>query len=221
MQRERPTAVLVLAILNFVFGGLGIAALCCGAMAAGLLAAVFNLAPTPRPGQPAPPNLMEMFQSIPGYIPFLIVSLILGLLVSILLIISGVGLLRMQNWARVVCLVYAIYTLLSTIGGTVYTLTVVNPATDAWERDYARRTGTPIASNPAVKQATTIGTSCFGMAYPIALLIVLNLPHVRAAFAGSPTRRPRDEDDEFPDTDDRFRDRDRRSDDYDDRVRGE
>jgi hypothetical protein len=132
---QRPAAVTVIAVINFVLGGLGLLGTCCGGVALLVLSSLAGSMPAP-PGQPNPLKEMQtLFESIPGYIPFMIASAILGAIAAIVLIVAGIGLLRMRRWARITCLIYAVYTILSTLGGTVYTFVVVTPAMEKWQAE--------------------------------------------------------------------------------------
>ncbi len=194
--QQRPTAVTVIAVINFIVGGLGLLGLLCGGAALLFLFSVLGNV-NPPPGQPNPlKEVQGLFESIPGYIPFIIASSVLGGIWAIVLIVAGVGLLRMRRWARLACLVYAIYTILGTVGSTIYTFAVVIPATEKWQADFEAKlrrkgpggapapTGPPPTANMVTNRASAVGGALYGMAYALVLLVVLNLPHVRAAFAG-------------------------------------
>jgi hypothetical protein len=184
--RYRPTAVTVIAILNFIIGGLTIVGLVCSGMLLLFAASVLKSVPPPPGGGPNPMTEMtDLFQSIPGYIPYMIVSAILGVIMAVVLIVAGVGLLKMRLWARRACVVYSVYSILGAIGGFIYTTTVVNPAMERWQANLMARSGLrgPPPSSAGGDVSAVIG-SVVGMAYGITLLVVLFLPHVSAAFAG-------------------------------------
>jgi hypothetical protein len=198
MQRERPTAVLVMAILNFVVGGFNLLALLCGG---GALALVLGFASSLPPGPGGQPNpLQEMgkvFKDIPGYIPVLIGQTILGFVLAIVLIVAGFGMLKMAPWSRTLCNIYAGVTLIVTLGATVYTLTVVNPAMARWQEDFQKKfpgAGAGGQQDPVTQAATAVCGAIFAIAYAVALLIVMNLPNVSAAFAGVRTQPDLDSD---------------------------
>ena len=52
----------------------------------------------------------------------------MGWVLSIAMIVSGLGLLKMQGWARALAILYAIVSLLHKIVVAVYTLAFLNPA---------------------------------------------------------------------------------------------
>jgi hypothetical protein len=208
--QKRPTAVTVIAIINFVLGGLALLNLLCGGLALALLAWMAGNMPVPA-GQPNPFKEMEgLFKSIPGFIPTVIAKTSLDLVLAIVLIVAGVGLLRMRRWARTACLIYAAVTILATLGYTVYNFAVVLPAMEKWQADFqakmqpkgppgapapAAPTGPPPAFQAFTNKVGAVAGALFGMAYAIVLLIVLNLAHVRAAFAragAAPTETDRE-----------------------------
>jgi hypothetical protein len=224
MQRERPTAVLVIAIFNFILGGLGLIGSVCGGGGIALLAALGSQAgPAGPPGQPNPfAEMAGMYNSIPGFIPYTLVTTLLGSVFCILLLVAGIGLLGMKPWARWICIIYAIYTILGTGVGLIYTATVVTPAVEAWQKDFAKRMGGAAQPTPGFNEVTMVCSAVLGVAYGVVLLIVLNLPHVRAAFSAA----PRADEPDFPDEDSRERYGRRRrreedEEDEDDRFRGE
>jgi hypothetical protein len=193
--QQRPGLVTAVAVMNFIFGGLGLLGAFCGGLVILLFATVLQNAPPGPAGQPNPmKDLIDIFTSIPGYVPFMIASLVLGVIMSIVLLISGFGLLKLRNWARILCFVYATYTILSVIGGTVYQYAVVQPAMEKGMADFQKKIqkqagGGPAApppQNPMGNAGGVVGGivgSLFNIAYAVALFVILNLPDVKRAFA--------------------------------------
>jgi hypothetical protein len=191
--QKRPTAVTVIAVLNFVIGGLGLLGLLCGGLGMLLLGSLVSNMPAPPQGQPNPlKEMMAFYESVPGYIPFMIVSAVLGGIMAVVLIVAGIGLLRMRGWARMACFVYAVYAILSSLGGAAYNFAVVLPATEKWMAEFQKKIQPKGAAAPAGPGASintisgaagTIAGTIYGIAYALVLLIVLNLRDVRAAFA--------------------------------------
>jgi hypothetical protein len=196
--------VTVLAVVNFVLGGLGLLSLFCGGLAVLLLAALVSNMPPPPKGQPDPfKELGTLFQSIPGFIPYMIVTTVLGTIMTIVLVVAGFGLLKMRRWARTACLVYAVYTILSTVAGGIYTFAVMQPAVQKWQVEFEAKmkkaqpkgapgaptapAGPPPTVNAFTNVASTVAGEIIGIAYAVALLIVLNRRDIRAAFARAGT----------------------------------
>jgi hypothetical protein len=141
------------------------------------------------PAPPTGPNpfaeMQSMFDAVPGFIPYTIVGSIMGGLMAVVLIVAGVGLLRLRPWAWWACIVYSVYTILATIVNTVYTMAVVNPAMQQWAAEHTQPQGAPqmpMMWGGGMSNAITVFGGLFAVAYPIALLIVMFLPQVRAAF---------------------------------------
>ena len=129
MTPYRPAAVLVIAILNLVFGSFFLLWFCCGVGASvGLYFTMQNLPPSP-PGQPKALELaIKVFEVVPSYGPFLIASLVVGLVFDVVLLVSGVGLLKMRLWAWYGSIAYAIFGVLNGFVGTAYNVFVYTPA---------------------------------------------------------------------------------------------
>src|SRR5438105_717931 len=116
MPRPRPTAVTIIGISNIVFGGLGVLCGLCGISAYALGGAV------------AGRDLVEhMNQRIPGWYFWEVGKIAVGLLLSILLIVAGIGLLNMRKWGRVLSFVYAILTLPLQVGYVLFQFLLAIP----------------------------------------------------------------------------------------------
>ena len=96
---QRPVGALVIAILNFVFGGFGLmGVVCIGLEVLGFAILFANMPPPPAPvaGAPARPDPMVPFRelgdgmvAIPGFIPYAVVYAVKGVIAPFLLLISG------------------------------------------------------------------------------------------------------------------------------------
>ena len=97
MPRQRPTSVLVIAIVNFVVAGLGlIYSLCVLALRALLL---YFEQVWPDAAEPADMRAyLEM--RLPGYTVIEFGYAALPLLFAVLMVVAGIGLLIMKPWAR-------------------------------------------------------------------------------------------------------------------------
>jgi hypothetical protein len=187
-----------MAILNFVYGGWGILGALCGGVGYLIL---MNF-PEPAPGQPNPfPNPMKfLVKEIPGYLAYMTVSLVVGLVMATVLIIAGVGLLRLRPWARTTCIVYAVVQLVLQVVFLYYSILYVNPAMAKWSEEQARQlpAGTPnFGGNSFFNNLGTFAGVGIGMTYAIALLVVMFLPHVRAAFTGQSAETMHEEADYY------------------------
>jgi hypothetical protein len=189
----RPSSVTVVAILGFVYGGFSLLFSLCGGF--GLLFGNYltsNLAKVSVPGDQQNPfqMLLDFQKSIPGYNEVQIAYLICMPVMGVLLIVACAGLLSLQPWARVVCIVFAAYAILTTVAYDIYQLAVVQPAMEKELADLQGKLGAgaiPFSFSTSFNRTfATMGVVistgiCVG--YGLALLIVLNLPGARAAFA--------------------------------------
>jgi hypothetical protein len=185
MPRKRPTVLTVFGILNIVFGSLGLVCYSCiGFGLVVLLGGGLGAAQDPQL-RLAKEAIDDMLRNVPGYVPAIVISLVLGVVLALILIISGIGLLYVQGWARIICIIYSIISILSQLGALVYRLAVLNPALERWANDFVmRHGGGPMRENPGASNVWEIAVSVFFIGYAVALLVVMFLPQVSAAFAG-------------------------------------
>jgi hypothetical protein len=207
MVRQRPAAVLVMAILNLVFGGLHLLVYVCAGCTMGVMYQFANMAPPAAP--PGQPNVNSIYGSmfqelgkLPGYWAFMIASNVLGILLATLLIVAGIGLLKMRPWSRTLCVVYVFGMFLFQIANVYYGMVYVNPAMARWQENLMRQQPQAVppgfAPNATFSNLGTIVGAGFFMAYSVALMVVLFLPSVSAAFAGK-TAPPAEEPEDYYD----------------------
>ncbi len=202
---QRPVGALVIAILNFVFGGFGLMGIVCGGLYVLFVVIVLSVAPIPPPppGQPdpmGPPRLLlEELQAIPGFIPYVAISAIQSFVMPFLLLISGYGLVKMRPYGRSLAIFYAILTLVIVLCNAAYTLAFFNENfVNAYQHYFdglmaaGQRPGGPPPPqinikqllSPAVMTGSTIFMTLIYSAYPIAILAVMYRRDVRAAYSG-------------------------------------
>src|SRR5262249_41870247 len=136
------------------------------------------------------------------------VGLVLMPLAGAAMLASGIGLLKMRGWARWLTIGYACYNILSTILSVIYQVTYVVPAMDEFIAKEAQKPNLPPGQGAGLNMAGSVTAAAaffplLLLVYPAALLIVMYLPSIRAAFAGLP-ERPAEElldDDGFDDED--------------------
>jgi hypothetical protein len=214
MRRQLTTPILVIAILHLTGGALGVLGSICGAGSLLMVDSLGSLTPTTlptRPGQPAPapppsPNqlMKDLNDSIPGYRAFTVGSLGFGFFLDILLVSAGIGLLKVQPWARWLSLVYATLSILYHLGTFLYQLVWVIPAMQAM---YAK---TPMPPGFSLIMTISSGAGVFFgllvILYPIAVFIVLLMPSSAAVFRGElPVRKDDLENEEEEPDDDPWR----------------
>jgi hypothetical protein len=219
---NRPTSVLVLAIFDIIFGSLGLICMVCAGIGLATGSALSGLGPPGGQNQPDM-NAQRKFMAdhIPGYAAYEIGILVLGLLMASVLLAAGIGLLKMQNWARWTALGYACVRFLVALFEVVFTILVVNPVSVEYLEEQQKRGLTPFSLTVGMANAISGFTFLLYIALPLANLIILFLPGVRAAFHYA-ARPEREHDDRFdsnaPYDDDRPDILDRR-DEPDDRFR--
>ena len=113
----KPASIKVFGILNIVFGAMG---LICGG--AGVL---FFFLATQSPEISNEFNREFSNQYAEGYITFLLITSCFGAILSLILIVCGVGLLREQNWGRTGSLGYAAFQTLYSLASAGVSMTMV------------------------------------------------------------------------------------------------
>jgi len=167
---KRPPVVTVFGVLNLVFA---LGGLCVAAITTPLLT-------LQKGAEPADP-LYAPYLEHPLFLMFTKASIVLSAFLYVLLATSGVGLLLMKGWGRSLAVVFATVTIVLSALGLALEYTIYLPAV-------LEHTGT-MAEGP-VKTGMVIGAygglvmgACFGLAYPIALLIFMTRAKFVALFA--------------------------------------
>lgn len=179
MRRERPVAVLVVAILNLVFGGVTMVFTLCGCA---MLVAIPQF--EQAFAQSGADSAFDVYREIPGFWTYVIVYQVVTLLMTPVLLAAGIGLFGMRPWARWANIVYAVFAILLAVVVAILDFAVFIPAVQEWNRQNG--------VNPADAFFTLLSSFAgdiytFLLAlYGVALLIIMFLPHVRAGFAIPP-----------------------------------
>jgi hypothetical protein len=190
MVTKRPTVLTVMGILNIILGSLFLlCTLCTGIFVLMMVnrSSIFDVRGVNVLG-----DMWDyMKREVPAYPAVTIGSVVEGLLADTLLVIAGIGLLNMQSWGRVLSIIYSVTTILMQVFTLIFTLAYVNPATERWQQDFARRVGGGIPAGGMGGDSTlnNIGSlvgTFFAIAYAVVLLIMMLQPRVGAAFAGPP-----------------------------------
>jgi hypothetical protein len=186
---NRPTAVLVIAILHLVFGSLGLLCSIIQASGAGKQLQQMQAKMDPKQGQLQEKLEQALEAEIPGYSTVEMASSVVSMFLCFMLLACGVGLLGMHVWARFGSIAYGVVSILFHLLSVIYAFVFVVPAMNNVFKGLAK-------DNPqmdpqmakAMEMGGTIGATvgamagCAGMIYPTAVLIVMFLPRVRAAF---------------------------------------
>lgn len=200
MNGKRPTVLTVFGVLNIIFGSLGLLCnLCMGGFIA-LFAVILN-----QPAQDREvAKLQEMMRPLvdaPGFAAFITASMVVGIILAAVLLFSGIGLLKVQPWARTASIFWAVTSIIIQIGSLAYTIAVVNPAMENWLRQVAAQAkqGIPPPQNPAASAAQSVVGAVIGMTYAVVLLIFMFTPTVVNAFKRRGGIDPYDRDQEIDD----------------------
>jgi hypothetical protein len=209
-QRERPAAVLVIAILQFVGGGLGLLQDVSGAVmqatGAGQSMAKAFTPPAPPGGKPVEAFDADAFmkERIPHYSIYLWSHFTLDTLLCLLMILSGIGLLQMKQWGRRLAFGYAAYSILLRLWTVLYTVLFINAVTVEMvtaqqEHTLAQMGPQQAAAAAQVMQLTSkvMGVAVyFGvifqlalLAYPMVVIFLLSRKSVSEAFADAEIER--------------------------------
>src|SRR5438034_4515200 len=138
-------------------------------------------------------GMMEiMKREAPGYVPMTWAHVVLETALAVVLILSGIGLLRMRLWAWWSSIGYAVVTILWQIAYAVYTIVYVVPAMGLWTKHMMtelqkQNPNNPpppnFGDNPVLNSMGPILSAGFWIAYAAALLVMMLLPRVRNAIA--------------------------------------
>jgi hypothetical protein len=214
-----------MAILNMVMGGI---ILICGMCAGSDVAFLTAAGGTPGAGG-APYGDMKAFldKETPGWEAVLVGYAFMQLVLAVMLVAGGIGLLKMQSWARWLSVLYSAVALVLAIVFTVYAVAFVGPARVKYQERQMNLAAQPASTQAGFQFGKTFGQSMNVILYgaipvihAIILAIVMLLPAVGEAFAPPRRRRSREKDeDDLYDEDDDDRDgrRRRRGRAYDDR----
>jgi hypothetical protein len=178
MERKRPGALTAIAVLNIVFGSLGLICSCFYSLGVGVLLTV-----SPNNPNPQLANLGEVAdiikREIPSYLPIEISVALYFVVFSCLLIVAGIGLLYIANWARILCFIFAVTTILTQVAYLLHCFLVIFPAQ---ARIQARFPGGDPVQDRLI-QILRIGSIVFIIVYSITLIIVLCQRSIARAFA--------------------------------------
>ena len=144
---------------------------------------------------------MEKLQreKLPGYPATQYLSLGFDMVLSILMIVGGIGLVMMKSWGRMLSLAYAGLSILYHIYSLVYAYAFVVPLLNTFFEEEAAR-NKALAPMVSAMKAVVIASPVLGaivVIYPIVVIIIMMLPSVSAAFRAKPElEAPADEYDE-------------------------
>jgi hypothetical protein len=207
MKKPKPQVAVVFGILHIVFGGLGVALNLCGV---GLMVAVYVMVNTlyQQAGPMEKKDLDDLWQNlntnVPGLFAYVLTDMVGRMLLGVVLLIAGIGLLRVKNWARYVSICWAIVRIVFLIGLLFYNVAFVKPGLDKFSTEFeqwqervekrSRGSGQAPAQkpsfgtlggtgNPVVDNILAFGGTALYCAYAVVVLIFMLRPATAHAFA--------------------------------------
>jgi hypothetical protein len=187
MKKKVPAGVIVIAVFHFIFSACGI-----GGGILQLSGAAKGLQQLGAQGNPKQAELqdkmMRAMNNVPGYHELEVASGIISSIFGLLLVICGIGLLKLQPWARYGSIAYAVLAILWQLFSIVFTFAFIMPGINKAIEEAAGG-NRQLAQAMSIGGATggAIGGMC-GMIYPIAVIIVMLLPGVARAFKSGSAR---------------------------------
>lgn len=154
---QRPKIATVFGILNIAFAAMSFF---------GAIATIIML----RLGQAHGSQSVEMLRQSPILVKWTMFTMPLSFLSAIVLLTAGIGLLAVKNWARILSIVYAIYTII--LGAIGMVLTVMFLLMPMLERAQQQDSGPQMGAAIGGIIGGVIG-GLIGMAYPVILLIFM------------------------------------------------
>jgi hypothetical protein len=124
-------------------------------------------------------SLVETMQSDPSYVAWTHIATIFGLAGGLALLTAGIGLLLMQNWARVLSIIYSVIQIIYVLVGAVFNYHFIVALS-------GQMRGVPPGLMAVVTLLGFVIGVVFSLAYPVLLLIFMAWPKVIAAFGPEP-----------------------------------
>jgi uncharacterized protein YneF (UPF0154 family) len=170
---RRPTVVTVLAILAIIFGSLGVLGGMCN------IPQYLGVRLMPNP-------ILDAMQKDPVIFSFLLGSLVINLILSIILLVTGIGALSLKPSSRVWMIRYAVIHIVVTALSLLVGLTFIHARNQALiEKTLAANPALNTPQMKTVMQYSTSGGYCFAVVFliwPLLILYYMSRPHVKAAF---------------------------------------
>jgi hypothetical protein len=192
MTHQRPPSILVLAVLSLIGGVLGS---CCNILVVGqpLAQPVIDRAVAAADNKPPDPsqvkNGISLGETQPEVATWALAVLDLGL--CLLIVVLGIGLLRMRPWARRLGLWCAALVILSSLAAVAIDIwqQATKPAEEAdTQAGPVWQAMEMIHNAPALSITVTVIVAAIWVAYGMALFLVLRKPACAEAFANAAGR---------------------------------
>ena len=185
MKKKRPTGVTIFAILNIVFGALGLIGGMCGIANQLARPMLQNMqAQAAGPGKAAPPDVQRLLEDkIPYYGALERTQLAVGLVASAVLLVAGIALLRMSAAGRWVCIAYGLVRIPLAIAEGVWSILVLGPVMDDVMKEATAGVELPSGFGNSLTIVLTGVSVVLAVGYSLAMLIYMLLPGTARAFA--------------------------------------
>src|SRR5262249_20308101 len=159
-------------------GSLGLICYMCAGAGILILYAALNQAGAQDPQIQGLRVFLEALQrEMPWFGAYMIGNIVLSFILTLLLLISGIGLLNMKAWARGLALVYSIVDIITSIGALVLQLAYINPhmlrvQQDVIARNPGFRPGNdPFGGGLVSNNLQSMAGAVISMVYAIVVLI--------------------------------------------------
>jgi uncharacterized protein with PQ loop repeat len=160
-MQQRPISVTIFGILNIGFAVFN------------MLGLLLSMVVLSRTNVAANPFLKEMYDN-PQYVAWMKISMPLSGIASVILLAAGIGLLLLQNWARIVSIGYGVYTIAVGIVGGFVMLNV-------FAAILRHHSGSALGIMLIGSLIGSVIGMVFTLVYPILLIIFMTRPNVVAA----------------------------------------
>ena len=205
-SQKRPTAILVVAILLIVFGGLRAFGGCCAIGVLGMSDSIQQLQKQNPNPQPINDVELRLGEEIPGYKAVMMISLALSIITGGLELVSGIGLLKPRAWARTLAIGVSAVIILTDVVNLGYQVISVIPVRNRL-LDEAMGKGPPVPFDVGgFVKASQYGGIIFGLLPTImaVVVIVLLMRTPLTVPVDEPADRPSRADRDRPDDEDDF-----------------
>ena len=165
----RPTSVTTLAVIGIILGGFGV------------LCKPFSLAMFVVP-MPGPNPVVDAFKNDSFLRLWMIINTGVGWIMSLLLLMSSIGSLRLKDWGRTGLLGYAALAAVMTVVTQVVGVVAVGPALEQAVRQASGQQAPPGMMNLGPAASLAIGIT-LGLWFPVLILWYFTRPRVKEAFA--------------------------------------
>jgi hypothetical protein len=157
----------------------------------------------------------QLATRLPSYKSYVFTNVVISFFLDVMLIIAGIGLLMMANWARYLSIAYAIFSLFTKLLLGLYLLVfLVGAVSTITDEEFQKNPKLAAAGTPGTMKVSRLIRDFAWLIpgiYPVIVLALLLRPSTARAFAAAARTARRDEDEDYP------RRRPPPDDDYDDR----